>query len=47
MSLDDLTLRAELKRFDLDCHLPALRQLEKMNPAAVVAHTTPSVPPSQ
>ena len=47
MSLDDLTLRAELKRFDLDCHLPALRQLEQENPAAFAAHTTPSGPPSQ
>ncbi len=47
MSLDEPTLRAELKRFDLDCHLPALRKLEQANPAAVRAHTTPSGPPSQ
>ena len=47
MTLDDLPLRSELRRFDLDCHLPALRKLEKKNPAAVIAHTTPSGPPSQ
>ena len=37
MSLDDLSLRAELQRFDLDCHLPALRKLEQVNPASVNA----------
>ena len=47
MTLDNLPLRAELRRFDLDCHLPALRKLEKENPADVIAHTTPSGPPSQ
>ena len=47
MTLDDLPLRSELRRFDLDCHLPALRKLEKENPAALIAHTTPSGPPSQ
>ena len=47
ISLDEPSLRVELKRFDLDCHLPALRKLEQVNPAAVVAHTTPSGPPSQ
>ena len=47
MRLDDPSLRAELKRFDLDCHLPALRQLEQENPAALKAATTPSGPPSQ
>ena len=47
MTLDDLQLRSELRRFDLDCHMPALRKLEQENPAAVIAHTTPSGPPSQ
>ena len=47
MTLDDLPLRSELRRFDLDCHLPALRKLKKENPAALIAHTTPSGPPSQ
>ena len=47
MTLDNLPLRAELRRFDLDCHLPALRKLEKENPAALIAHTTISGPPSQ
>ena len=37
MSLDGPSLRAELMRFDLDCHLPALRQLEQENPASVNA----------
>ena len=47
MTLDNLPLRAELRRFDLDCHLPSLRKLEQENPAAIIAHTTPSGPPSQ
>ena len=47
MTLDDLPLRSELRRFDLDCYMPALRKLEKENPAAVIAHTTSSGLPSQ
>ena len=39
MSLDEPSLRAELKQFDLDCHLPALRKLEQENPVAVNATT--------
>ena len=50
MSLDDPSLRAELKRFDLDCHMPALRKLEQVNPASVNAtnwNTLSSGTPSQ
>ena len=51
MSLDDLSLRSELKRFDLDCHLPALRKLEQENPLAVDSRATGvepfKAPPSQ
>ena len=50
MSLDHPPLRAELRRFDLDCHMPALRKLEQVNPASLEAtnwDTLPSGTPSQ
>ena len=43
MTLDNLPLRAELRRFDLDCHLPALRKLEQENPAAIDRNTHDAV----
>ena len=47
MNLDEPSLRAELQRFDLDCHLPALREMEQVNPAAIAPDPNVYYSPAQ